>query len=98
MPYGNDTEFFYALVSGTLAASVSSQLVAGVNPQRKALSICVDSPDPAFLNINAPASSAAWLVRIPSYQVYELPKPCPTGSVYIACGSASGSIRWMDIS
>jgi hypothetical protein len=86
MPFGSDTEFFYAMASGSIAASGGAAQVTGRNPSRKAFSIVVDSPDATFL------------MRIPSYQVYELPKPCPTGSIFIAFGSTSGSVKWMDIS
>jgi hypothetical protein len=98
MPFGSDTEFFYAMASGSIAASGGAAQVTGRNPSRKAFSIVVDSPDPVFLNLEAPATSATFLMRIPSYQVYELPKPCPTGSIFIAFGSTSGSVKWMDIS
>lgn len=94
-----DTFFVDGMVTGSVTASVNSTRVVPENPFRKNFCICNDTPDPIFLRfINTPASSNAYHIRIPSYQLYELMKPPITGAIYLAFGGVSGSAPWIEVS
>lgn len=94
-----DTYFESSFLTGSVTASVGSQQLVPFSSYRKNFFIMNDTPDLVFVRFqDGAASSQAFTIRIPSYVLYELPKPPLRESIHVACGGSSGSVRWLEIS
>ena len=95
----SDTFFCESIATGSLTASVGSQLVVGPSRDRKSLYIGSNCPDPIFIRLGEGAvTSALYTIRLAAYDDIELPKPAFTGAIHAAFGSSSGSLKFLDIS
>jgi acyl dehydratase len=95
----SDTFFCESIATGSLTASVGSQLVVGPSRDRKSLYLSSNCPDPIFVRLGeGGASSAAFTIRLAAYERIEFPKPVYAGAVHAAFGSSSGSLKFLDIS
>lgn len=94
----SDLFFAYGWSTGSLTASMTSQMLVNESSERKSLSLMSNCPDPIFLRFRDGAvTSALFTIRIPSYQLYEVPAPVLSASVHIVFGSASGSVKWLEV-
>lgn len=95
----NASDTFFATTSSltSITGSSNSTNIAAVNPGRKTLYVMNDTTDAVYIRFNGPASSAAFNIKIPAQQLWEIPKPPLQDAIFAAC-AGTGSVKTTDVS
>lgn len=77
--------------TGSVTATTGSAVVVSTEPRRRLLTVFNDAPGYAWLKYGPTCASNDFGLKIAPGGLWEMPKPCHTGSVSLHWDQASGS-------